>query len=61
MPIPIQNVDRMPNEAGPITEVVDIILCYKGHSKHAVFAVTVIRQEDVTMVKGTQSRSGLED
>jgi hypothetical protein len=49
MPIPVRNVDGTPNEAGPITEVVDIILCYKGHSERAIFAVTTIGQEDVIL------------
>ena len=48
-PIPVRNVDGTPNEAGPITEVVDIILRYKGHSERAVFAVTAIGQEDVIL------------
>jgi hypothetical protein len=39
----------MPNEAGPITEVVDIVLRYKGHSERAIFAVMAIRQEDVIL------------
>jgi hypothetical protein len=49
MPIPVCNVNRTPNDASPITEVVDIILKYKGHSKCAVFTVTPIRQEDVIL------------
>jgi hypothetical protein len=39
----------MLNEARPITEVVDIILCYKGHSECAIFTVTGIRQEEVIL------------
>jgi hypothetical protein len=47
--IPVQNVDGMPNEAGPITEVVDMILCYKGHSECTIFAITAIRGEDIIL------------
>jgi len=32
-PIPVYNVDGSPNEAGQISEVVDVVLCYKTHSK----------------------------
>jgi hypothetical protein len=49
MPILVHNVEGTLNEAGPITEVVDIILNYKGYSKRAIFAVTAIRQEDVIL------------
>jgi hypothetical protein len=49
MPILVCNVNGTLNEAGPITEVVDIILNYKGHSECTIFAVTAIRQEDVIL------------
>jgi hypothetical protein len=49
MLIPVRNVDGTLNEASPITEVVDIILNYKGHSERAIFAVTAIEQEDVIL------------
>ena len=38
--IPVFNVDGSPNEAGSITEIVDVILCYKGHTECISFAVT---------------------
>ena len=38
--IPVFNVDGSPNEAGSITEIVDAILCYKGHTECISFAVT---------------------
>jgi len=44
-PIPVNNVDGTPNEARPITEVLDVVLRYKGHSKRAVFAVTSIGED----------------
>ena len=39
-PIPVYNVDRMPNEAGSIHEVVDVLMTYHGHSEHILLAVT---------------------
>jgi hypothetical protein len=39
-PIPVRNVDGTLNEAGSITEMVDLILRYKNHSERALFAVT---------------------
>ena len=39
-PIPVNNVDGTANEAGPITEVVDLLLRYKDHSERTLFAVT---------------------
>jgi hypothetical protein len=32
-PIPVYNVDGTVNEAGAITEIADVILCYKGHAE----------------------------
>src|SRR5262245_65906570 len=46
-PIPVRNVDGTLNEAGPIAEVADVILRYKGHSERAGFAVTAIGNEDI--------------
>ena len=33
VPIPVYNIDGTPNEAGSITEVVELILCVKTHSE----------------------------
>jgi len=38
-PILVFNVDSSPNEAGQISEVVDIVLYYKTHSKRILLAV----------------------
>src|ERR1700678_973205 len=38
-PIPVFNVDGTANEAGSITEVVNLILHYKNHSERTTFAV----------------------
>jgi hypothetical protein len=39
-PIPVNNVDGTPNEAGPIEKIVDVILCYENHTERTKFAVT---------------------
>jgi len=38
--IPVFNVDGSPNEAEQISEVVDVLLCYKTHSKRMLLAVS---------------------
>ena len=47
--IPVYNVDRSPNEAGSITEIVDAILHYKGHTEHTSFAVTSLGKQDIIL------------
>src|SRR5882724_502297 len=42
--IPVYNVDGIPNEAGHITEVVDLIVQYKDNSEWATFHVMGIGQ-----------------
>src|SRR5882724_5929449 len=37
--IPVYNVDGTPNEAGHITEVIDLIVQYKDHSERATFHI----------------------
>ena len=39
-PVPVYNVDGSPNKAGSISEVVDTIMTYNGHSECILFAVT---------------------
>jgi hypothetical protein len=39
-PIPVNNVKGTPNEAGPIEEIVDVILRYETHMERTKFAVT---------------------
>jgi Retroviral aspartyl protease len=45
-PIPIYNMDGMLNEAGSITEVVEMMLRYRDHSEKTLFAVTGLRKQD---------------
>ena len=47
--IPIRNVDGTLNEAGSVTEVVELVLRYRNHSKHAFFAVTGLGSQKVIM------------
>jgi hypothetical protein len=48
-PIEVTNIDGTPNEAGPITEIVDIVLCCKGHSECAIFAVTQTSKDNIIL------------
>ena len=49
-PILVNNVDGSSNEHGPILEVVDLVLQYKGHRERALFAITQLGKE--TMILG---------
>jgi hypothetical protein len=48
-PVPVFNVDGTPNEAGSITEVVDLILRYQNHSERTLFAVTGIGKQHLIL------------
>jgi hypothetical protein len=48
-PIPVRNVDGTPNEAGSVTEMVELVLKYKNHSEKAFFAVTGLGWQNVIM------------
>jgi len=48
-PIPVYNVDGSPNEAGQISEVVDVVLCYKTHSKRTLLAVSSLRRQNMIL------------
>ncbi|KNZ77990.1 hypothetical protein J132_02633 [Termitomyces sp. J132] len=39
-PIPVFNINRIPNKADAINSIVDLVLHYQNHAEHAVFAVT---------------------
>jgi hypothetical protein len=45
----VYNVDWSPNEAGSITEVVDVVLRYHDHSERAVFTVTNLGRQDIIL------------
>jgi len=48
-PIPVYNVDGTLNEAGSITEVVDLILRYQNHSEWTLFAVTGLGKQKLIL------------
>ncbi|GLB43461.1 putative retrotransposable element tf2 155 kda protein type 1-like [Lyophyllum shimeji] len=48
-PIPVNNVDGTANAAGAITEVVDLVLRYNGHSERVMFAVTDLGEQDMIL------------
>ena len=47
--IPVFNVDGTHNEAGLITEIVDTILQYNGHTERMSFAVTNLGKQDIIL------------
>jgi len=48
-PIPVYNVDGSPNEAEQISEVVDIVLHYKTHSKRTLLAVSSLGRQSMIL------------
>jgi hypothetical protein len=48
-PILVYNVDGSLNEAGSISEVVEVVLQYRDHSECATFAVTSLGKQDVIL------------
>jgi len=47
--IPVFNVDGSPNEAGQISEVMDVVLCYKTHSERMLLAVSRLRKQSLIL------------
>jgi len=47
--IPVFNVDGTPNEAGCISEVVELIIRYENHSERALFAVTGLGRQNLIL------------
>jgi len=47
--IPVFNVDSFPNKAGQISEVVDILLHYKTHSKRMLLAVSRLGKQSLIL------------
>jgi hypothetical protein len=48
-PIPIYNVDGTANDAGAITDIADIILCYENHSEHMQLAVMRLGKQSLIL------------
>jgi len=47
--IPVFNVDGSPNEAGQISEVIDILLRYKTHSERMLLAVSGLGKQSLIL------------
>ena len=47
--IPVFNVDGTCNEAGSITEIIDTILQYNGHTERMSFTVTNLGKQDIIL------------
>jgi len=43
------NVNGSPNEAGQISKVMDIVLCYKTHSKRILLAVSGLGKQSLIL------------
>jgi len=48
-PILVYNVDGSPNEAGQISEVVDVVLYYKTYSERMLLAVSSLRRQNIIL------------
>jgi len=48
-PIPVFNIDGSPNEAGQISEVVDVVLRYKTHSERTLLAVSNLGKQNMIL------------
>ena len=59
-PIPVYNVDGTLNEAGSITEVVDLILRYRNHSEQTLFAVTCLGKQKLILGHSWLQKHNLE-
>jgi len=45
----VYNVDGSPNEAGRISEVIDVVLRYKTHSERTLLAVSSLRKQNMIL------------
>ena len=49
-PMLVFNVDGSPNEAGQISEVVDVVLCYKTYSERTLLAVSNLGKQNMILI-----------
>jgi hypothetical protein len=47
--IPIYNIDRAPNEAGLINQVIDLVCHFQDHSEHMTFYVTQLGSQPIIL------------
>jgi hypothetical protein len=48
-PVSVYNVDGIANDASVITDIADIILCYKNHSEHTQVAITRLGKQSLIL------------
>jgi hypothetical protein len=48
-PIPVYNVNNTANDAGMITDIADVILCYENHSEHTQLAVMHLGKQSLIL------------
>jgi len=48
-PIPVYNVDGSSNKVGQISEVVDVVLCYKTHSERMLLTISSFRKQSMIL------------
>jgi len=48
-PILVYNVDGSPNKASQISEVVDVVLCYKTHSERMLLAISSLEKQSMIL------------
>jgi hypothetical protein len=48
-PIPVYNVDGTANDAGAITDIANVILCYENHSEHTQLAVMHLGKQSLIL------------
>ncbi|KAG5725263.1 hypothetical protein E4T56_gene12725 [Termitomyces sp. T112] len=48
-PIPVYNIDKMPNKASTISSVVALVLHYWNYMEHAIFTVTSLGRQDMIL------------
>jgi len=47
--IPVFNVDGFPNEAGQISKVIEVVLCYKTYSERMLLAVSGLGKQSLIL------------
>jgi len=48
-PILVYNMDSSSNKAGQISEVVDVVLCYKTHSERTLLTISSLRKQSMIL------------
>jgi len=49
MPVPVYNIDGIPNKAGQISKVVDMVLWYKTHSEWTLLVVSSLGKQNLIL------------